>query len=166
MSRARDEGLCRFVGVTGHGLRIAAMHRRSLERFDFASVLLPYSYVLMQIDDYRHEVDALLETCAARQVAVQTIKSVARRRWAPDFAGPRFSWYDPISDEEARARAVRHVLSNPQLFLNTSSDLRLLRPALEAAASREPVPSEAELEADVLAEGMRPLFDGGELERI
>ena len=83
LARARDEGLIRFVGVTGHGLRIATMHRRSLERFDFDSVLLPYNAVLLADPTYRDEVETLLETCAVRGVAVQAIKAVARRR------GPR-----------------------------------------------------------------------------
>src|SRR4051812_46162422 len=79
--RARDEGLVRFLGVTGHGTRIAAMHRRSLERFDFDSVLFPWNFSLLRDPAYRADVDALLELCAEREVAVQTIKSVARRRW-------------------------------------------------------------------------------------
>src|ERR1700685_1627044 len=81
LARARDEGLARFIGVTGHGLRIAGMHLRSLERFDFDSVLLPYNVALVSDDRYRADVDALLEVCQQRGVAVQTIKSVARRRW-------------------------------------------------------------------------------------
>jgi aryl-alcohol dehydrogenase-like predicted oxidoreductase len=163
--RARDEGLTRFIGVTGHGLRIAAMHRRSLERFDFDSVLLPYSYVLMQQQEYRAEVEALLAGCAERRVAVQTIKAVARRRWAPDDDRPHYSWYEPLADPRALERAVRFVLARPQLFLNTSSDARLLRPILQAAMDTEP-PSDRELEADVAGEGVRPLFDGADLERI
>ena len=166
LARARDEGLCRFIGVTGHGLRIAGMHLRSLERFPFDSVLLPYSFVLLRDPGYRRDVEELLALCAERRVAVQTIKAVARRRWDPDAEGPRFSWYDALGEGEALARAVRHVLSNGQLFLNTSSDLRLLRPILEAARAGGPSPGEAELEADVLAEGMAPIFDGGALERI
>ena len=164
---ARDEGLCRFVGVTGHGLRIAAMHRRSLERFDFDSVLLPYSWLLLQDPDYRAEVNGLLDLCRERQVAVQTIKAIARRRWGDDDS-PHFSWYEPLADDDALARAVRHVLAQPGLFLNTSSDARLL-PSILAAADRmgdEPPPSEEELAADAAAFAMRPLFDGAELERI
>src|ERR1044071_3661816 len=39
---AREEGLVRFIGVTGHGLSVPRMHSRSLARFDFDSVLCPY----------------------------------------------------------------------------------------------------------------------------
>src|SRR5918994_7442620 len=89
LARARDEGLARVVGVTGHGVRIATMHLRSPERFDFDSVLLPYSYLLLQHDRYRADVERLLAVCTERDVAVQTIKSVARRRWNDDDTSPR-----------------------------------------------------------------------------
>jgi len=163
---ARDEGLAGHVGITGHGLRIASMHLRSLERADFASVLLPYSYVLLQDPSYRADVERLLEVCAERQVAVQTIKAVARRRWVGDD-GPRYSWYEPLQDMAALGRAVRFVLGDTRLFLNTSSDARLLRPILEAASSAGPrSPADDELAADVASSEMQPLFDGGALERI
>jgi len=166
LARARDEGLTRFIGVTGHGLRIARMHRRSLERFEFDSILLPYSFSLLQDADYRSEVEALLSTCAERGVAVQTIKSVARRRWDPDARQPRFSWYEGLPDGPALERAVWFVLSRPSLFLNSSSDARLLRPILTAASVDGTLPTREELEQDVEAFGIRPLFDGSQLERI
>jgi len=165
LSRARDEGLCRFIGVTGHGLRIPGMHLRSLERFDFTSVLLPYNYTLMANDQYRADAEALLEVCQQRGVAVQTIKSVARRRWA-EGAGPRFSWYEPLPDGAALNRAARYVLGRPGLFLNSSSDARLLRPTLQAAAFSGPPPTDEEMAADVGRHDIEPLFDGAELERI
>jgi aryl-alcohol dehydrogenase-like predicted oxidoreductase len=163
---ARDEGLVRAIGVTGHGTRIAGMHLRSLERFDFDSVLLPYNAPLLADPTYRADVEALLERCAAGDVAVQTIKSVARRRWREDDPGPRYSWYQPLEDEAAIGRAVRYVLGQPRLFLNTSSDARLLPTTLAAAEAGGPVPSDDELRADAEAFGVQPLFDGGELERI
>ena len=163
--RARDEGLARFVGVTGHGLRIARMHTRSLERFDYDSVLLPYNFPLFADDGYRADVETLLGLCEQRNVAVQTIKAVARRRWTDD-SEPHFAWYEPLADQDALARAVRFVLARPRLFLNTSSDARLLRATLEAASAGGSAPSDAELEADVASYGMRPLFDGAALERI
>jgi aryl-alcohol dehydrogenase-like predicted oxidoreductase len=165
LSRARDEGLVRFIGVTGHGLRIAGMHLRSLERFDFSSVLLPYNFTVMSDDRYRADFEALAGVCEQRGVAMQTIKSVARRRWREE-AGPHFSWYEPVPDGDALHRAVGYVLGRPGLFLNSSSDARLLRPTLEAAAADGPVPTDEEMAADVERHEIEPLFDGAELERI
>jgi aryl-alcohol dehydrogenase-like predicted oxidoreductase len=165
LSRARDEGLTRFIGVTGHGLRIAGMHLRSLERFDFSSVLLPYNYAVMSDDRYRADMEALLGVCEQRGVAVQTIKSVARRRW-PEGTGRQFSWYEPLADAEAIARAVHYVLGRPGIFLNSSSDARLLRPTLDAAVAGGPAPADQEMAADVERHEIEPLFDGAALERI
>lgn len=168
LAKARDEGLTRFIGVTGHGLRIATMHRRSLERFEFDSVLLPYNFTLMQNADYREEVEQLLDRCAERGVAVQTIKSIARRRWQEDDAEPHYSWYKPVEDPDALDRAVRFVLAREQLFLNSSSDARLLPATLEAASGpgANDAPDPAAMEGDVERLGLLPLFDGGDLERI
>jgi aryl-alcohol dehydrogenase-like predicted oxidoreductase len=167
LARARDEGLTRHIGVTGHGLRIAGMHARSLERFDFDSVLLPYNFSLLQNVNYRRDVEALLQTCSERNVAVQTIKAVARRRWHDD-TDRHFSWYEPLADTQAIGRAVRYVLSNPQVFLNTSSDARLLQPTLDAAGAPNATqaPTDDEMQTDVVAHGVEPLFDGAALERI
>ncbi len=165
LSAARDEGLVSHIGVTGHGLRIAGMHLRSLERFDFASVLFPVNFVLLDNPGYRADVEALLAVCAERQVAVQTIKSIARGRWS-DEATPHFSWYEPLTDPAAISRAVRFVLSHPQMFLNTTSDARLLPAIVEAARGDLSAPSADELRADVAEQGITALFDGAALERI
>ena len=157
LTRARDEGLTRDIGVTGHGVPIAGMHLRSLERFDFASVLLPINFVMMDNPAYRSDVERLLDVCAARSVAVQTIKSIARGAWA-DGNTSRFSWYDPLTDPEPIARAVRYVLAHPQMFLNTTSDARLLPMVIEAAEGDLSAPSADEMRADVAAEGITPLF--------
>jgi aryl-alcohol dehydrogenase-like predicted oxidoreductase len=164
--RARQEGLTRFIGVTGHGLRIAGMHLRSLERFDFDSVLFPYNFSLWQNPVYHGDVERLVELCRERGVAVQTIKSMARRRWPAGDDDPHFSWYQPVQDPDALARAARWVLSHPGVFLITSSDARLLRATLEAAQSAAPVPTDADMDADRDALGIEPLFDGAALERI
>jgi aryl-alcohol dehydrogenase-like predicted oxidoreductase len=165
--QAREEGLVRFLGVTGHGLRIPSMHIRSLERFDFDSVLFPYNFVLLDDEGYRADVERLLGMCAERDVAAQTIKSMARRRWR-DENDPHFSWYEPIFDTDAIGRSARYVLSRPDVFLITSSDARLLRPTLEAAlsASAGGAPPEEALHTDIDSLGIEPLFDGAALDRI
>ncbi len=165
MAQARDEGLTRFIGVTGHGMRIAEMHVRSLEAFDFDSVLFPYNHSLLCSTAYHSDVDALRQLCAERSVAQQTIKSVARGRWA-DQSLPRFSWYEPITEPDAIDRAVRYVLGNGDLFLNTTSDARLLPLILKAATGSLEPPSDSEMNGDIDRLGITPLFDGEALERI
>ena len=157
---ARAQGLVRFLGVTGHGTFAAAMHRRSLERFPFDSVLLPYSYAMMQVPEYAADFEALLGLCEARGVAVQTIKSVARRRWQGE-GERRFSWYEPLRDADAVRRAVHFVLSRAGLFLNSSSDATLLPLILAAADQPITAPPPAALAADVAAYGIEPLFVRG-----
>ncbi len=157
---ARAQGLVRFIGVTGHGTQVAAMHRRSLERFPFDTVLLPYNFTMMSDPAYAVDFEALVSLCQTRGVAVQTIKSVARRRWQDDTQR-RFSWYEPLRDADAIRHAVHFVLGRPGLFLNSSSDATLLPQILEAAATVGTAPERAVLAADVERFAMQPLFVRG-----
>ncbi|HYB90507.1 MAG TPA: aldo/keto reductase [Candidatus Binataceae bacterium] len=162
---ARSQGLVRFIGVTGHGTRVPAMHRRSLERFPFDSVLFPYNFMMMSIEQYAADVETLLKVCRERGVATQTIKSVARRRWQ-DGDERKFSWYEPLRERDALRRAVHFVLSRPGLFLNSSSDTTILRDILSAAGEPAKPPTSAEMEADVAHYAMQPLFIPGVSDRI
>jgi aryl-alcohol dehydrogenase-like predicted oxidoreductase len=158
---AQGRGQVRFLGVTGHGTRAAAVHLASLARFPFDSVLLPYNVTMLAQPEYAADVERLLGACAERGVAVQTIKAIARRRWPEDATGPRYSWYEPIRDDAALGRAVRFVLSRPGLFLNSSSDATLLPAVLAAAESEHAPPSAGELDADVARLALAPLFVRG-----
>ena len=162
---AREAGLVRFIGVTGHGTRIPSMHLRSLDRFEFASVLLPYSFTMMANPAYAADFEKVYDLCTDRGVAIQTIKSTARRRWQNDDE-PHFSWYEPLRDRDALSRSVRWVLSRPGVFLNTSSDAKILADTLSAAANAAAAPTASEMQSDVRDFAMEPLFDGGEHERI
>jgi len=163
---ARDEGLCRHVGVTGHGLRIARMHLRSLAEAPFAAVLFPFNHSLLSTyPDYAADVELLRDVCAQQGVAPQTIKYIARRRWA-DADEPHFSWYEPIDDEGARSRATEFVLAEPDLFLNTSSDARLLAETLTLAAGERETPTADQLARDRVEAVITPIFDGADLEVI
>ena len=158
--QARDEGLVRFLGVTGHGTWAPSMHKKSLEEFEFASVLCPLNFSMMAQAEYAADFEALAETCRERNVALQTIKALARRRWQAD-AGPKFSWYEPLSDADAIRRAVHWVLSRDDVFLNSSSDGRLLESTLAAAKEMISMPSEGEMRADAESFVIEPLFVRG-----
>ena len=155
--RARDEGLVRFIGVTGHGLPVARMHLRSLGRFDFDSVLLPYSYVLMQNPTYAADFEALSQVCAERNVAVQTIKSITRAPWG-DATPTTSTWYAPLTDQAAIDLAVQWVLGRDGIFLNTASDVNLLPKIIDAAERFTSRPSDVEMDRLVGQQSMEPLF--------
>ncbi|MEA3309818.1 MAG: aldo/keto reductase [Chloroflexota bacterium] len=157
-SKARDEGIVRYLGVTGHEVVVPKMHLRSLERFDFDSVLLPYNYPMMQNPVYAADFEALLELCAQRNVAVQTIKSLCRRLWPEGMEHDAATWYQPFKEQEAIDQAVHWVLGDPRVFLNTTGDTRLLPQVLDAAARFERRPTGAEMEALVAEKDMEPLF--------
>jgi aryl-alcohol dehydrogenase-like predicted oxidoreductase len=167
---ARTEGLVRFIGVTGHGTMAPQMHLRSLEHFDFDSVLFPYNYMLMQDHAYASDVKNLLELCAKRGVAVQTIKSIARRRWQEGDSSKRFSWYEPVKDPVTLKRVVHWVLSRPNIFLNTSSDATLLPSILQAASEFNEQENQTDLEKalknDTTRLSMAPIFIRGVMDTI
>jgi aryl-alcohol dehydrogenase-like predicted oxidoreductase len=154
---AREEGLVRFIGVTGHGLSVPEMHRRSLERFAFDSVLAPYNFVQMQDARYAETFEALAAVCAERNVALQTIKSLARRRW-DGREHTAATWYEPLRDQADIDLAVHWVLGRPDAFLLTTGDLEILPRLLDAAQRFERRPSDEQM-ADLAARaGATPLF--------
>jgi aryl-alcohol dehydrogenase-like predicted oxidoreductase len=154
---AREQGLLRFIGVTGHGLAIPSMHLRSLERFNFDSVLLPYNYMMMQNPQYVADFKALLKVCQERQIAFQTIKSLARGPW-DEKPRNRNTWYEPIEAQGDIDRAVHWVLSQPGIFLNTAGDINLLPKVLDAASRFESEPSDDAMQDSAARLGLEPLF--------
>jgi aryl-alcohol dehydrogenase-like predicted oxidoreductase len=154
---ARDKGLVRFLGVTGHGVTVAAMHKRSLERFDFDSVLLPLNYPMMRNPQYAADFQELVSLCQERGVAVQTIKSICRRPWG-ERPQTRNTWYEPLEEQADIDRAVHWVLGWPTVFLNTAADIHLLPKVLDAAARYEAAPAEEEMAEAAGRLAMEPLF--------
>jgi aryl-alcohol dehydrogenase-like predicted oxidoreductase len=154
---ARDEGLVRFIGVTGHGLSVPKMHSRSLARFDFDSVLCPYNWRQMQDPRYAETFDELGATCAERNVALQTIKSLAYRPWEgrPHTAT---TWYEPLTDQADIDLAAHWVLGNEQAFLLTTGDVDILPKLLDAAERFQERPTDDEMRDLTEQRGLAPLF--------
>ncbi len=154
---ARQQGLARFIGVTGHGWAIAAMHKRSLARFDFDAVLLPYNFVMAQNERYRRSFEEVLGICRERNVAVQVIKSIARGPWATADR-TRTTWYQPLEEQADIDRAVHWALGLPGVFVNTVGDLALLPRVLDAASRFERRPPDDEMAATLDSRRMTSLF--------
>jgi aryl-alcohol dehydrogenase-like predicted oxidoreductase len=154
---AREQGLVRFIGVTGHGSQIAATHLRSLERFDFDSVLLPYSYIMMQDPYYAASIEKVSEVCAERNVAMLTIKSIARRPWW-GRERTRDTWYEPFQEQSDIDSAVHWVLGRPGIFVASPGDIHLMPKALDAASRFESAPDEETMREQRTRLEMLPLF--------
>jgi predicted aldo/keto reductase-like oxidoreductase len=158
--RAKEEGLTRFIGVTGHGLAAPAQHLAALERYPFDSVLFPFSFILSTNTTYWATVDALLEACARRGVAVQTIKAIVRAPWIerPALAP---TWYEPLTDQHEIDLGVHWVLGHPQTFLNMAGDVKLLPKVLDAVSrftARPEVPPATVMQQQIERMRMQNLF--------
>lgn len=157
---AREKGLVRFIGITGHGWMIAALHKRALKRFDFDSVLMPYNYLMHSNERYRNEFEEVVRICRERNVAVQTIKSLARGPWAITPQN-RNTWYQPLEDQDDIERAVHWVLGHPNVFLNTVGDVSLLPKVLDAASRFSKRPPGEEMDEMIKKNKMSSLFGIG-----
>lgn len=143
MLRARDEGLVRFVGVTGHDLGAPRAHLEAVRRFDLDTVMFPLYPRVWADPRYRADAQALLDECAARDVGVMVIKAVAWRPWG-DREPTALTWYEPFADQASVERGVRFALSTPGVHaFCTPGDRAVLDLALAAADRYAPL-SEAE----------------------
>ncbi len=156
---ARDKGLVRFLGVTGHGNKVPAMHKRSLERFDFDTVLLPYNYLLMQNPRYASDFNELVKLCHKRNIAVQTIKSIARRPWGNRPKTYNTYFYEPLETQNAIDKAVHWSMGFSDSFVVTAGDMQILPKVLDAANRFEKRPSDKEMRAMVNEFDMQQIFE-------
>lgn len=154
---AKEQGLARFLGITGHELRVTSFHKRSLERYDFDSVLLPYNPVLMKNPAYVEGFETLMSICQKRNVAVQTIKSISRGPWN-DKERIRATWYEPYEDQAQIDTIVHWVLSRPGIFLNTVGDIYLLPKVLDAVQRFDERATQADFEDAIAQIEVEPLF--------
>jgi hypothetical protein len=136
---------------------VASMHLRSLERFPFDSVLLPYSYVQMRDERYAADFERLAAVCSERGVAVQTIKAISLAPW-DGRKQTAATWYEPLRDQEDIDLAVHWVLGRPGIFLNTVGDITLLPKVLDAAGRFEEGPTDAALDELLSRRHLVPLF--------
>ena len=157
LQEAREQGLVKYIGVTGHDVAIAGMHQKSLRHFDFDSVLLPYNYLMMQNETYRVGFEEVVRLCKQTNCAVQTIKSITRRPY-PNQQRSHSTWYQPLTDQPSIDKAVHWVLGNEDVFLNTVGDIDLLPKVLDAAQRFTEGTPDTVMQAMVAEWQMEPLF--------
>lgn len=155
---AKEKGLTRFIGVTGHDVAVAQRHLESTDVYDFDSILMPYSYIMMKNPEYAANVEKLLARAKERNVAVQTIKSVARRLWPEGAEKFSATWYEPFTEQADIDLAVHWVLGQEGIFLNTIGDIHILPKVLDAASRFEKRPSDEEMDELVKRLDVTPMF--------
>lgn len=154
---AKEDGFVRFIGVTGHGVTVAAQHLRSLQEYPFDSVLLPYNFPMSRNERYIADFEALVALCVERGVAIQTIKAITRGPWG-DHEPTANTWYEPLTDQDAIDTAVGWVLGRDGVFLNTVGDIHILPKVIDAAERFTQRPNEVQMRALEGAFGLEPLF--------
>jgi len=155
---ARDRGLVRYLGVTGHGNKVTGMHLQSLERFDFDSVMLPYNYCQVQIGSYAEDFHKLIGLCRERNVAVQTFQSIA---WRPIGKRPRkynMYFYEPLESDEAVEKSVHWAMGLQGCFVITAGDMQFVHRMLQSAERFEQRPSDEQMNLLVNEYGIQPVF--------
>jgi aryl-alcohol dehydrogenase-like predicted oxidoreductase len=148
--KARDEGLVRAIGITGHGMDAPATHLEALRRFPFDTVLTPCNYRLWIEDDFRRDLEALEEEIRAQDAGLMFIKAVARNLWRPEPKHRYDTWYEPLDQQATIDAAVAFALSRPTVSgLATVGDVRLLPLMIDAERRRAQIGVDAA--ADELA---------------
>jgi predicted aldo/keto reductase-like oxidoreductase len=131
--RAKDEGLVRAIGITGHGMEAPATHVEALRRFPFDTVLTPFNYRLWIETAYRRDLEALEDEIRTQDAGLMFIKAVARNLWRPEPKHRFDTWYEPLDEQGAIDAAVAFALSRSAVTgLATVGDVRLLPLMIEA----------------------------------
>jgi predicted aldo/keto reductase-like oxidoreductase len=136
--RAREQGLTRWLGITGHSHDAPRTHLEALRRFDFDTVMLPLNFILWADPAYRRDIEALFAVCHAKNVGIHIIKTLAKDPWG-DRPKTHTTWYEPFTDPAIIDRAVAFNLSQPVATLCSTGDVTVLPHFLLAAERFRPL---------------------------
>jgi aryl-alcohol dehydrogenase-like predicted oxidoreductase len=152
---ARDAGLVRFIGITGHH---CAVLRDALLRFPFDTVMVPVNPI--QAADPRAATDyrPVLAAALARGAGVIGIKAIALGPWASRAAQRYTTWYRPSDDPADMATRLRFALTHLIATTVLPSDTRLWPALFDTASAFEPL-ADDEMERMIAdARGSAPLY--------
>ena len=155
--KAREQGLTRHIGITGHGVDAPAIYLEALRRFDFDSVLFPLNFVQYANPTYRKNAQELLRQCRIKDVGTMVIKSVCERPWG-NLPKTHNTWYKPFTKAEHIQAAVNFALSQDVTGLCTAGDITVLPLVLDACAQFTPMSKEEQEALIATANQYEPLF--------
>lgn len=155
--KAREEGLTKFIGITGHGVHTPAVFREALRRYDFDSVLFPINFVQFANPEYRRNAEALLGTCRSKDVGVMVIKAITRSPWG-DLPKTHQTWYRPFTELDSIQKAVNFALSLDVTGLCTAGDPKVLPLMLRASQAYQPLDAAQRQAMIATADQYEPLF--------
>jgi len=141
--QAREEGIVRWLGITGHTHDAPAIHLEALRRFNFDTVMFPLNFILWSIPEYRRDTQALLDACRQKDVGVHIIKTLAKDPWG-DRPKTHTTWYEPFTDQAIIDQAVAFVLSQSVTTLCSVGDVTVLPKFLAAAEGFRPLDARAQ----------------------
>ncbi|SDM74271.1 Aldo/keto reductase family protein [Fictibacillus solisalsi] len=110
---AKEEGIVKAIGVTGHGHQAPVTHLEAIKRFSFDTVLLPLNYYMYSLPEYRAAFDELMAEANSQNVAVRVIKAIAKAPWEEGQERKYATWYEPFDQQELIDACVHFVLSFP-----------------------------------------------------
>jgi aryl-alcohol dehydrogenase-like predicted oxidoreductase len=150
LTEMRDQGLARWLGITGHGPQVPRVQLEALRRFDFDTIMFPVSASMFRDPDYRRDAEELMRVAGEKDVGVQAIKMIARGGWG-DRERDCTTWYDPHREQDEIDRALWWLLSQPLHTAPSAGEVSLLPKVLDAAERFERLDS-AEQESAIAAQ--------------
>jgi len=154
----KEQGLTRFIGITGHGPEVTKVHLEALRRFDFDTIMFPVSASIFKNPDYKESALELLATANERDLGVQTIKMLARGGWG-ERERETSTWYDPHREQPEIDKALWWVLSQPMHTAPSAGEVTLWPKVLDAAERFNPLT--ATQQEEVIASQQPPLPEPG-----
>jgi aryl-alcohol dehydrogenase-like predicted oxidoreductase len=129
--QARQEGLLKYIGITGHGVNAPEIYLEALRRFDFDSVLFPLNFIQMGNPEYHRHAKELISVCRAKDVGTMVIKSITKAPWG-EREHTATTWYEPFDEMDIIQQAVNFALSYEVSGLCTAGDIRILPLVIQA----------------------------------
>lgn len=136
---ARDEGLVRAIGITGHNMTTPVAQLEAIRRHDLDTVMLPINPRVLADATYARDLDALLEEATERDLGIMAIKAVAARPWG-ERPPTMSTWYEPYTDPGSIRRGIEVTLGTRGVAaLCTPGEVSLLPSVLSAIADARPL---------------------------